>query len=88
MIGLLIVELVFTAGAEVLFAYGILLTAAFLLLIAWGAWLIAWWLKYGQSLGRPPQCARAPSESSSRIAPIPLLGEAGALVMQALARLP
>ena len=47
MIGLLIVELVFTAGPEVLFAYGILLTAAFLLLIAWGAWLIAWWLKYG-----------------------------------------
>ena len=45
--GLLIVELVFTAGAVVLFVFGILLAAAFLLAIAWGAWLIAWWLKYG-----------------------------------------
>ncbi len=45
--GLLIVELVFTAGAVALFAFGILLAAAFLLLIAWGAALITWWSKYG-----------------------------------------
>ena len=42
MIGLVIVELVFTAGAVALFAFGFLLAAAFLLMIGWGANAITW----------------------------------------------
>jgi hypothetical protein len=42
MIGLVIVELVFAAGAVALFAFGFLLAAAFLLMIAWGANAIIW----------------------------------------------